>query len=173
MYYKSIDEMPLFNWRKCQEQGLLMFSRIEGKTVVNARKWVVWLLSFVYKRGKFTTENDLKAWEKIYDSYLAEFGLGDDYEYLLDLKQRITEVNLDIAISGDKFLLNKSRRLQEELDEFIARPSEGDTDTAIVYLSKWLGYNLNQKEVTVREFYKMLRDYKRENDAQKAKNGKG
>ena len=147
LYFNSIDEMPFFNWRKCQEKQAYQFCRIDPK--------------------KGDKESDVKAWEKIYDSYLLEFGLGKDYERIIELQKEIAELQCDFVISGDRFIMNKIRELKNELKELIERPIETDTDTILNYLRKWMNHWIDTKKITVREFYKLIRDYRREIEIQK------
>ena len=142
LYYLSIDDMPLYNWRKCQEKEEFNYCRKN------------------LKLG--TVKNDLEAWEKIYDSYIAEFGLGKEYKRILELRLEIANLQCDFVISGTNFIRNQIKRLERELQEIMEMPVESDTDTILNHLRKWIGSWLNQREITVRDFYKLLRDYQNE-----------
>ena len=107
-YYYDIDEMPLFNWRKCQEKQDYKYTRKDIK--------------------KGTEEEDLKAWDIIYDSYLSEFGLGSEYERILEIKTRIAELQCNLVIEDDRFLLNEIKRLERELNDILNRKTRIDRD---------------------------------------------
>ena len=142
LYYNSIEDMPYYNWRKCMEKEQYHFCRLDPK--------------------KGSKKEDQKAWERIYDSYLSEFGLGKDYERILELQAEIASLECQFVYTNDRFLMNKIRELKSELEEFLGREVESDSDTILTYLRKWMGQWINTREITVREFYKMVRDYQRE-----------
>ena len=187
-YYLSIDEIPLYNYRKCSEEGLFIYSRrkIETENKKEIRKWVaIFVHSWSFIKYKImrlfysqiqinklaSDENDIQAFELIYDTCLKEFGIGEDQEVVFDLEMRIAELHCEFSISGDMFIQNKIKVLENELNEFLNRPNEADTDTAITYLSKWMGKIINQKEISYKEFRYLLRDFQRETQEMKAKQG--
>ena len=146
-YYDSIDIMPLFNWRRCQEHDEVIFCRID-MTLEDKRK--------------YTTNKDVVAWEKIYDTFIAEFGLGVDFERIDELREQIAKLQCNFVIQNVQYIRNEIAMLKAELEELLSRPVDGDMDTCIIHLSKWMGYKIDEKETTVRQFYKMLREYEKE-----------
>lgn len=177
-YHKDIGTISLHAWRQCTEHNLLKYTRIEPHPELNKgktkRKWVRFFIALwnliVYRTRyiKLTKETDNKAWEVIYDSNLAEFGIGEDYQYVLDLKRQIANINNEIAITGNRFLKNKLRHVQKTLDDILEKEPEHDINSAITYLGQWLGSKVDQHKTTYREFRYMLRDYGKEVQAQKA-----
>lgn len=147
-YYGDIDEMPLYNWRKCNE-GKVHYTRKNLE--------------------KGTKKRDHEQWEKTYDSYLAEFGLGQDYARYYELKIELAVIQCEFVETDDRFLLNRIKQLEHEIKELLEREPGADTDTAIVHLSKWMGSLIDQKKVTVRMFYKMLNEQQKEAEALKKK----
>jgi hypothetical protein len=121
-YYSDTEMLPLFNWRMINEKNDLTYLRLD--------------------KSKGDKKNDSKAWNVVLDTYYAEFGLSEDYEVLLELKQDLAVVNCDFAISGNAFL------------------------------QKWQGYRINQKEISTNEFMYLMRDFKREiQELKKQNNG--
>ena len=152
-YYNSIDEFPLYNWNKCQEGELTL-----------TRKDIL----------KGTKAEDFKAWETIYNSYLKEFGFGKESKELFELQNEITELRLDFIISDDNYILNKIDIVQNEIDNLMKKWDKGGTiTTAIVHVSKWLGSIINEKETTVKLFYTMMAEYKKEMDTLKKQQDNG
>lgn len=141
-YYNSIDDMPIYNWRKCSEKEELQYCRID----IN----------------KGTEQEDIEAWDIIYDSFLAEFGLGKDYKRILELQMQIAEAQCDFIINDDQFLRNRIKQLEIELNELLDKPVVNDMDTVIIHLEKWRGFAVDEKNTTVRKFYKLLREYQKE-----------
>lgn len=146
-YFDSINTMPLFNWRKCQDEGMFQFCRInldenDGR--------------------KVNDKKDQLAWEKIFDSYITIIGLGKEFERIMELRMEIANLECDYAIEGIEYVRNEINMLKAELEELLGRPVSGDSDTCLIHLSKWMGYRIDPKETTVKEFYKMLGEYQKE-----------
>ncbi len=121
-------------------------------------------------KAKGSDSEDIKAWELALDTYYKEFGLSDEYDILLELKLDLAVVHNDFAISGNLFLQNKMRHLQESIDEIINRKVDGNLSSAINSISKWCGFRINQKEVSTNEFFSLLGDFKKEVQALKSNN---
>lgn len=133
--------MPLYNWRKCQEGNELIYTRVDLK--------------------KGSENEDIEAWDNIYDTFLLEFGLGKDYERILDIRTEIALLQCEYVIEDNKFLLNRIKQLEIELKDLVDKPNQTDLDTTIIYIEKWMGFAIREKETTVRKFYKLLREYQK------------
>lgn len=147
-YYTDIEDFPLYNWRKIQEKSLIKYVRKD----IN----------------EGTAKKDRDNWEKIQDSFLAEFGLSKDYERILEIQFDIAQLELDLVIEDNPFLQNKIRQLNRELNEIRDRGVESDMDECIHYIEAWRKIEINELTTTVRKFFKLLRTYKKENDKNKA-----
>ena len=139
-YYDSIDDIIFYNWRKCIK-GDLRYTRLD------------------LKRGN--QKSDQKYWGMIYDSYLSEFGLGNDFIHYLDLKLELAQLECDFVITGNRFLLNRIDVLTAMIHDLMTKETGGDMDTLIIYVSKWLGQIINDKEITAKMFFKMANEYKK------------
>ena len=141
LYFNSIDSMPLFNWRKCQEKGEYKYARInelEGNE-----------------------EEDAKAWIRLYDEFLIEFGINESYKELLSLRQQIAIAQCDIILGGSPQLNNKIMLLELRIEEILGRKVDSDTDSIIIHLERWRGIEVNEHKTSVRKFYKLLREYEK------------
>ena len=84
-YYKNIEDLPIKIWFDIHESGnynLLLISKT-----------------------KITDEiyNTLhKCWESIYEQYIKEFGLSDDYLAHINVKKKIANLQADLVITGQK-----------------------------------------------------------------------
>ena len=84
-YYKNIEDLPIKIWFDIHESGnynLLLISKT-----------------------KITDEiyNTLhKCWESIYEQYIKEFGLSDDYLAHINIKKKIANLQADLVITGQK-----------------------------------------------------------------------
>lgn len=141
-YYNSIDDLLLYNWRHCLK-GDIVYVRLD--------------------LSKGNEKDDILYWEKIYDSYLKEFGLGKDYEYYLELKLELAQKQCEFVLTGVRFLLNRIEVLEVLIHELMTRNTGGDLDTLIIYVSKWMGQIINDKTITTKMFLKMVEEYNKAN----------
>lgn len=143
-YFSSIEDMLMFNWRRCLEHSELIYCRkdLEDGTV----------------------NEDEKSYELIYDSYIKEFGIGKDYEILLELKREKALLECDFVLTDDRFLLNRIRQIEFELEDLAEDKKGMDMDTVIIHLEKWRGFEINERTITVRKFYKLLDAYRKDNE---------
>ena len=139
--WASIDEMPLFNWEKCQA-GELHFVNIDRKP----------------------RKDDAEQWIRLYNEYLERYGLGEQLDRYLAQKVHLAKLRLQYITSNNVFLLNSIEIAQIELDQLDPRKHEGlSTKQVLVHLSKWIGYQVNAMNITIVEFKEMLEEYVRSN----------
>ena len=141
-YYKGIDDMPLFNWIKCNE-GKIEFTRISDEG---------------------NPEMDVITWEMIYNDYLKEFGLSETYKRMLNAMKKKALLELDYVLTGDRFKLTEVEIEQTRLNSMLQNAGNGMTiEESLIYISKWLGTWLNAKNITVREYFNLLEQYGKAN----------
>lgn len=138
----AVDEIPLYNWFKC----------VDGQ------------VEYVVIAGKVSKIGQMEAWTRVYDSYLKEFGLNKTYKrYLLLLKKKAL-LEAEYVITGDRFKLTKIEVEERKLKNMLETQDEGITsDQALIYMSKWLGYRINPKEITAKEYFVILKEYGKAN----------
>lgn len=134
-YYVEIDEISLFNYRKA----------MSGKHGYCRRNW-----------NKGTKENDALAWAMVYDDYLRLFGLGEKYEYYIELQLQLIDLNCEYVITNNRFLLNEINRLTAEIESMLNSETKADLLDAVAYLNMRLRTSINEKEITAATFFKML-----------------
>lgn len=148
-YFDDIEEFPLWNWRKCT-QGEENYTRI--------------------RKQLGTKKRDSVAWENLQDQHIEKFGLADDHEKILELKMQMAEMQLDYCIDKNAFLLNAIRVIEEDIKEILDRSMEGASiDDCLMALSKWMGFRLDQKVISVVEFQTYLKAYQTEAKENKRK----
>jgi hypothetical protein len=137
--------MPLFNWIQCND-GNFQFVRVEANT------------------DQEPTQKDGENWIKIYDQYLKKYGLGKMYERLLKVMKKKALLECDFVITGEKFKLTQIEVEEANLKSMLANAGNGMTiEQSLVHLSRWLGYQLNTKKITVAEYFNILNQYGKEN----------
>ena len=147
--YEHIDDMPLFNWRKVQEDQDYRYTRLED----------------IYK-GEEEPE-DYLAWDKVYESFLETFGVSEYYTRILELRLQKAIAQCDLVITEDRSHNNFIKRYDREITELMNRDNDMTLGDCISYVSKWQGYPVQQKKTTVREFYETLETMKKEANKQK------
>lgn len=140
--------MPLFNWIKCTN-GDLTFTR---------------------KGNKGNIENDHKAWLKVHDEYLNQYGLGKMYKRLLNQMKKKAQLELDYVLTENRFKLTLIEMEEQKLKSMLSTAGTGITiDQSLIHLSKWLGYWIKSKEINVKEFFTLTKEFERLNKMEHGK----
>ena len=140
--YASIDDLPMYNWKKIHD--------------TNDLKWL-----FVTKQEVENNELLERRWALIYDEYLNEFGLSDDYKEILKVKRKIANLQADYIIKGDRVLLNFINIEKNALESLYDTSKKGSTfRDSLVHLEKMQGIKINTKTITVADYYNYLRSIK-------------
>jgi hypothetical protein len=142
-YYLEVDVCPVRAWRKAHENDFTYLRK---------------------NKDVGTEEEDKAAWYSLYDDYLRVFGHGVIFQRYLDLirDKIMAQSNYILSLENgyrDEFLLNEINDVQNELDELISQMSTGNGDipTTLLHLSKTQGYHLNEKEITVLEYFNLIK----------------
>lgn len=135
--------MILHNWLKCLE-GKINFARINPT------------------ENDEITQQDLNAWNKIYDNYLDTYGLNEIAKKFIKLKIKLARSQNDYIIKETKFLFNVIRILNVEIEKLEKEMNKGvSTESVLVHLSKFMGFKQTTKTLTVREYFDLLKEYER------------
>ena len=141
-YWRSIEEMPLFNWIKCSE----------GET------------EYIRKNGGKNEKEDYEQWLNVYDEYLRKYGLSDVYKRLLKVMKKKALIELEYVETKERFKLTEIEIQETKLKEMLANTGSGMTiEESLIHLSKWIGYRLNTKEICVVEYFNILKEYGKAN----------
>jgi hypothetical protein len=139
-YYVSIDELPLAFWVKCTDGD---------KTVLRKSK-------------KGDEENDLEAWNLIYDEYLNLYGLGKLNQRYFKAMQKRALNELDYIITGDRFNLTLAEMEERQLETMLNNGGQNMTvEQSLIHLSKWVGQWLNAKTLTAREYFDLIGEFEK------------
>lgn len=125
-YYNNIEELPLFNWIKCTNGQMK------------------------YVRKDFTNGNQLLDelhFEKIFDSYIKEFGLSEMYIKLLKTMHKKTLLELDFVLTRNRFKLTEVEMQIARLENMVNNNKNGMTiEQTLVHLSKWMNHWIDAKK---------------------------
>ena len=137
--------MLLFNWLKCLE-GKLNYTRINAN------------------EHDEITQEDLDSWNKIYDNYLDIYGLNDLAQRLMKLQIKLAKAKNDYIIRSNKFQFNVIRIVESEIEKLKSLTNKGiTTESVLVHLSRYQGYQITVKTITVRGYFDLLKEYERAN----------
>ena len=96
----------------------------------------------------------------IFEEYVAEFGIGEEYTKLLIKKRDLLLARAEYLISENKDHKMKMKFLQVDVDDLSdkmkSKTSSSEEDTTIV-IEQNLGVKLNLKEISVKEYYNYVR----------------
>ena len=144
-YYLSINEFPLFNWFRCNEEQYKYCRRDPNVG---------------------TEKEDLQAWENLYNDFIQKVGFSDEFNLYLDnLKARAKSCLefLESLKEGKRniFLINRIRMLTIKIDMFESKltGNENNEIKMLNAISKYQGYRIPQKEITVLEYEELKKQF--------------
>lgn len=139
--YNSIEEMPVYNWFKCidvKDYSYCMVDRITTK----------------YPYG-LHIQKCKECFSNLYNEFLDTFGINESLKQVIELQNEITILKIDKVLTENNSLQTFIELKQIELDELINVKAE-KTKTYKVEIEKFLGFRINEKEVSVKEYYEYL-----------------
>jgi len=143
-YYVNIEEMPLYNWEKCQD-GDLTFIR---KDILLGSE-----------------EQDFKAWELLQYDYMERFGVSTKHARFSILQRDLLVLKLEKIIGEDRFIDSKIDDLQDEIKSFFSSnvQERNIMDKTLIHLNKEYNCGLDKKKISVFHFYLMIEEYGKKN----------
>lgn len=136
-HYTSIDNLPQYNWRMISEKNDITFMLID--------------------RTKMGNKHELKAaFDKIKDEYIDTFGINENYKRILELKKEIVCLELEMALTKDRSIKNWIRLSTIELNKLLDNVDKTKPSETTVRLSKHMGFQVNERTITVREYAEMV-----------------
>jgi len=147
IYYESIDELPIYNWRKINETNDLKYL-LKQKCGLTKKKFLILQ----------------QAWEKLYDNFLDTFGINDDFKKVMELKRDILVLKINMQMDKDPFIINFIEMKEVELNAIIKSGESGISFNEIkAHVAKFMGFAINEKETSTRDYYTYVELFKKEN----------
>lgn len=112
-------------------------------------------LSGMVIKGKLRKRKALRAYAKVFDEYLKEFGLPREYEEYLKTMIWAAE-EYAAAAQGERFRFTLAQLKEKEAAKMLAGDST-PLNIVAANLSKALGFPVNPATVTVAQFYGYLK----------------
>lgn len=144
IYYKLIDETPLYNWIKINNGEMNYILKDVNKKVSEAKLEIYF--------------------NELYDNFLLNFGVGKKQKEVFTEMKKLAILECDLVIKKDEFLKTKIEVQKKKIENLKRNSEVGLTiEESLIYLSKWLGYKLSAKETTIKEYYTILKQYGKAN----------
>lgn len=132
-YYQSIDELPMWNWVRVYEQKDYRY---------------------LLKKGKKVDRFADVAYLKMQDELVDQHGVGDLFLKILRMKIKISLMQADQVLSGDRTSEIKVKILEDKIKEMEVGFKDVNIFQTVISLEKVMGFKMDLKTLTVGEFYK-------------------
>lgn len=139
--------MPIYNWWKVNSTGDLSFVLLEAPKK---------------KLSDAKLKSLDKYWQMIFKKYISEFGFSEDFLRQIEKKKQITILTLRMIETDDLSLQTEIDLAHIELLQLIDQ-STGQSDfyETKISMERNLGFVLDPKKITVREFYSYVKNLKK------------
>jgi hypothetical protein len=107
------------------------------------------------------TQEDVEAFEALYGKYIKWKGMSKEYIDLLRKRIKVAEMQVQFVHTWKLRLITEINIAQAEIEALEAnfRTQGMSIEQSAVYLSKWLGYNLNLRKISAMEYYLIVEEY--------------
>lgn len=144
-YYKSLDEMPVYNWFKIQQTNDLKYMLVKTRKVSTKE-----------------IEELEKGLKKLSSEYIDTFGISDEYRQILELSRDIEVLKIDFILTQDRSLLTMIEIKKDQLKAISQNKNKSDVHKLKMHADKYMGFSINTKETSVKEFYTIIESLKEE-----------
>ena len=144
--YETIDFLPIYNWWQ-----------------IHKTHDFAWLyLNKPVKVGKYTNRVLRTQWRRVYDGYIAQFGLSDNYLKIVELMKEIAALKVQRMESGDRTLNTFIKIAEYNLSELQKENTskDGDFFDTKTALEENVGFRIDPHVISVAEFYSHIRRQK-------------
>lgn len=139
--YKSIDELPIYNWWKVHKDNSLL-----------------WLLHDPKQHISGVQEQQLtEVWASIYKEFINTFGISKAFREVLNVKREIQIYKYRMYLEKDETLQIFIDIAQDKLEELLKSGGKSEVNKEKVYVEKYLGRHVDDKTITVKEYYTYLK----------------
>lgn len=135
--YRSIDELPVAIFDRINKSGDLQL--------------------LVCGKKKYSTQQLEKCWEIIYDEFIQEFGISQQFITYLTKMRIAIGYYIKAYIEGDKPAINLARANVVEAEAIYKETNTTSNNNIYAIVSKYMGFRINPNEISTREFYNYLR----------------
>jgi hypothetical protein len=113
------------------------------------------------------SKDNVDKFEVVYADYIEKFGIDNKFKQKIELIKKIAILQCEYLISKNRFKLTQIEVENTKLEAIKTEHGAGmSLQQVLIHLSKWLGYRLDWKQVSVSEYYTILNE-----SSKQAKNG--
>ena len=138
-YYTTIEDMPVYNWVKINEKNDLSFMLIGSTKKIDNKKL-------------------REGFEVLKDEYIDTFGISESYKKILEAKIEIAKLQIDMSLNNDNFLQNFIDMRLSDIEQQLVKTENSSHLKTKMNLEKYLGFRINEKEISVKEYYSYLNE---------------
>ena len=146
--YLSISDLPMYNWLECNKGNL----------------------GYLYHKPKKVEANKslIDLWTKIYDEYIKEIGLTDDYVELLEAMKKWTIAACDYMIETNSLNGTKEAEAKDLLESLTNKSAGGKFAEFVAAIEKYMGIPIDLHKITVEKFYSYVKLMEKESKQMEA-----
>lgn len=138
-FYSGISDIPCYNFDKVIATNDYTYLLKPGNT------------------KKFKHDVLEKIWENIYDEFIKEFGLSEQYRlYLEEMGMYVQHLNAAYN-EGNRAELTMAEIRKRKAEEIMQNNTNNSNLDLYAVLSKGMGFQCKAKELTVKEAYSYLK----------------
>ncbi len=141
-HYDSLDA-PIFVWNKVHETSDLSWLLVSRQPIVKPVRDIL-----------------EKAWEKIYDEYLKEFGFSDQFLVIKEKEIEVAQLKLEYILTGNRTLLTWIAIGEDELTAMKGDVGRGDFMQSQIAIENKFKFQINEMTTSIRKFYSYLKQLK-------------
>jgi hypothetical protein len=134
--FDNIDVCPIWNWIKIQQTGDL---------------------SYLVNKGSFTIEELEEIFLSMQDEIFKDFGISEKYKNYLSLLKEKARITIEVIETDDAFSKLDLQVVEEDIKMILDDGKTQQFDEVVVYIEKFMGFQLNPKKVTIRKYYNYLK----------------
>lgn len=110
-------------------------------------------------KGKPTEEELTVAWNALYDSYLREYGITEEYKQFLFKQRNLAYAILDDIANSTPFTKMMVKKMEREVAEFFKDKPKQNSGIVHAQIERFMFRELNPETTTVYQFenYRRLR----------------
>ncbi len=139
-YFESIEVMPVWNWFKVSETNDLKYLLKEDVKLTDKDRMILAVI-----------------WDNMYFEFLETFGVPAKMQQVLGLRREILKLQTKMICNNRKDLEALIHIKGLELSALQVDSNKQELNTVTAFVSKQMGFRINERETTVKEFYTYLK----------------
>lgn len=158
--FQSLEELPAWNFFKARENNDLRY---------------LYKLDNYFKMDGVPQDQEIldELWERLFDEYCDKFSFTKEFLNIVHLRRDIAIAEGELAITEDRFVKNKIRRLKRQLDELLEPNEDGKAlsfEEQVIQIENWRKIPIDSMKITCIRFFTIREQLNQEARKQKISN---